>query len=121
MNPFESDTALPVQAPIVVIGGGVIGVMAALTLAERGIPVALIEKGRIADEQSSRNWVWCRTMGRDPAELPLSVEAARPWECMDARLGAATGFRRSGVVYLHETPRHTAIHEAWLGRAACGD
>lgn len=117
VDPFESDTALPAQAAIVVIGGGVIGVMAALNLAERGITVALIEKGRIAGEQSSRNWGWCRTMGRDPAELPLAIEAARQWEGMDARLGAATGYRRAGVVYLHETPRHTAIHEAWLEHA----
>jgi glycine/D-amino acid oxidase-like deaminating enzyme len=40
----------------VVIGGGVIGVCTALFLAEAGKRVVLLEKGRIAGEQSSRNW-----------------------------------------------------------------
>ncbi|GAA0566842.1 FAD-binding oxidoreductase [Craurococcus roseus] len=114
---FEGDAALPARVDVCVVGGGVIGVMAALTLAERGVSVALVEKGRIAGEQSSRNWGWCRRMGRDAAEIPLSVEALRQWEGMDARLGEATGFRRAGVVYLHETPRHAAAHEAWLEHA----
>src|SRR5438552_1170290 len=104
VDPFQGDEALPARAAVVVIGGGVIGVMAALTLAERGISVALVEKGRIAGEQSSRNWGWCRKMGRDPAELPLSLESLRQWEGMEARLEAPTGFRRAGVVYMHETP-----------------
>jgi glycine/D-amino acid oxidase-like deaminating enzyme len=117
VDPFQGDETLPARAAVVVIGGGVIGVMAALTLAERGISVALVEKGRIAGEQSSRNWGWCRKMGRDPAELPLSLESLRQWEGMEARLDAPTGYRRAGVVYLHETPRHTAMHEAWLEHA----
>ena len=114
---FEGDAALPARADVCVVGGGVIGVMAALTLAERGVSVALVEKGRVAGEQSSRNWGSCRRMGRDAAEIPLSVEALRQWEGMDARLGEATGFRRAGVVYLHETPRQAAAHEAWLEHA----
>lgn len=114
---FEGDAALPARVDVCVVGGGVIGTMAALTLAERGVSVALVEKGRVAGEQSSRNWGWCRRMGRDPAEIPLSVEALRQWEGMDARLGEATGYRRAGVVYLHETPRQAAAHEAWLEHA----
>ena len=117
VGPFESDAASPAWAEVCVIGGGVAGVMAALTLAERGVSVALLEKGRIAGEQSSRNWGWCRRMGRDAAEIPLSVEALRQWEGMDARLGEATGFRRAGVVYLHDTPKRAAAHEAWLEHA----
>ena len=117
VDPFDGDAELPARADVCVIGGGVVGAMAALTLAERGVSVALLEKGRVAGEQSSRNWGWCRRMGRDPAEIPLSVEALRQWEGMDARLGADTGFRRAGVVYLHETPKHAAAHEAWLEHA----
>ena len=33
---------------VVIIGGGIVGVSAALTLAERNIPVVLLEKGHIA-------------------------------------------------------------------------
>ncbi|MGW8171557.1 MAG: FAD-dependent oxidoreductase [Stutzerimonas stutzeri] len=45
---------------VVVIGGGIIGVSTALELAERGVSVALCEKGGIGEEQSSRNWGWVR-------------------------------------------------------------
>ncbi len=66
-DPVTSDNALPAKADVVVIGGGIIGTSAALELAERGISVVLCEKGKIAAEQSSRNWGWVRKMGRDPA------------------------------------------------------
>ena len=42
----------------------------------------------------------------------------RLWEGMNARTGAETGFRQSGIVYLCETAKEAAKHEAWLARAA---
>jgi glycine/D-amino acid oxidase-like deaminating enzyme len=103
------------QAGVVVIGGGIIGAGTALTLAERGISVALCEKGHVGGEQSSRNWGWCRKMGRDLAEIPLAIESLRLWEGMNARTGAETGFRRTGIVYLGESHRDVEKHAAWLG------
>ncbi|HBT02380.1 MAG TPA: D-amino-acid oxidase, partial [Citreicella sp.] len=50
------DASLPRAVDLVVIGGGILGVSAALWAAEQGHSVALLEKGRIAGEQSSRNW-----------------------------------------------------------------
>ncbi len=125
MEPFPISDAMPVafpgpppaEADVVVIGGGVAGVMAAYHLAGRGLRVALVEKGRIAGEQSSRNWGWIRQQGRDPAELPLMVEASRAWEALDAETGGATGFRRRGVLYLADGPRDLARFERWLPHA----
>ncbi|MEZ5833472.1 MAG: FAD-binding oxidoreductase [Dongiaceae bacterium] len=102
---------------VVVIGGGIIGASTTLCLAERGVSVALCEKGRIAGEQSSRNWGWCRKMGRDPAEIPLAVESLRLWERMNARTGAETGYRQRGIVYLCASAREAAQYEAWLESA----
>ena len=79
VNPVISDDKLPARADVVVIGGGIIGCAAAYFLALRGISVALIEKGRIAGEQSSRNWGWCRQQGRDKAEIPLIKESLAIW------------------------------------------
>jgi glycine/D-amino acid oxidase-like deaminating enzyme len=117
VDPVLTTPELPAEAEIVVIGGGIVGASTALFLAERGVPVALCEKGTIACEQSSRNWGWCRKMGRDLAEVPLAVESLRLWEGMNARTGAETGFRQCGIVYLCETAKEAAAHEAWLAAA----
>src|ERR1700736_6050923 len=112
-----SDEVMPAATTVVVIGGGIVGTFAALTLADRGIPVALCEKGQIACEQSSRNWGWCRQMARDPRELPLAIESLRLWQGMNERVAAETGFRSSGIMYLAETPADVARLESWLDLA----
>jgi glycine/D-amino acid oxidase-like deaminating enzyme len=117
VNPVASDPVLPAQTDVVIIGGGIIGVSTALSLAERGVSVTLCEKGRIGGEQSSRNWGWCRTMGRDPGEIPLALESLRQWRGMNERTGRETGFRQPGILYLCETERDIAAQEAWLAQA----
>ncbi len=117
VNPVQSDVDLPERASVVVIGGGIIGVTTALFLAEKGYSVALCEKGRIGGEQSSRNWGWCRTMGRDVGEIPLALESLRLWREMSTRTGRETGFRQAGVMYLCENEKDVAAQEAWLDQA----
>jgi len=73
------DAPLPEPVDLVVIGGGVIGTCTALFAGRRGLRVALIEKGRISGEHSSRNWGWIRQQGRDPHALPIMIEANRLW------------------------------------------
>jgi glycine/D-amino acid oxidase-like deaminating enzyme len=117
VDPVRSDEALPARADVVIVGGGIIGTSAALCLAEKGVSAVLCEKGHIAGEQSSRNWGWCRKMGRDPREIPLIVESLRLWQGMNQRVGAETGFRESGIMYLAETAAELAQLEAWLDHA----
>ncbi len=113
----DQSAPLPARAEIVVIGGGVIGVFAALQLAEWGVSVVLCEKGRVAAEQSSRNWGWIRKQGRNPAELPLMIEASSIWERTAATLDADIGYARRGVAYLCETEKEEAERAAWLETA----
>jgi len=117
LDTIDTDAELPRRTGVVVIGGGIAGVSTALALAERGVAVTLVEKGRIGAEQSSRNWGWCRTMGRDLAEIPLAVESVRMWDRMAERVGADVGFRRAGTVYVADTQRELDRHAAWLDRA----
>jgi glycine/D-amino acid oxidase-like deaminating enzyme len=114
VDPVQSDLAVPATTQVVVIGGGIVGVCTAFFLARKGVPVVLCEKGQIAGEQSSRNWGWCRKMGRDPLEVPLAMEALRLWPEMNSLVGAETGFRRSGIVYLCRSRKELAKREAWL-------
>ena len=104
---------LPIRANAVVIGAGIIGVCTALELAERGLSVVVVEKGEVAAEQSSRNWGWCRQMGRDAREIPLVLESLKIWYGMNARVNAETGFRQCGIVYLSETDAQMAAKEKW--------
>jgi glycine/D-amino acid oxidase-like deaminating enzyme len=117
VEPVASDPTLPERTDVVIIGGGIIGVCTALFLAEKGIAVALCEKGGIGAEQSSRNWGWCRTMGRDEGEIPLAMESLRLWRDMNRRTTRETGFRQSGIMYLCQSKAETAAQEAWLGQA----
>lgn len=117
MDAFEPSTVMPAKADVVVIGGGIIGISAALVLAERGISVAVCEKGRVGHEQSGRNWGWVRVMGRDPGEIPMALESQRMWEGLAQRVGADLGFTRSGIVYVADTPADLARHEQWLEHA----
>jgi glycine/D-amino acid oxidase-like deaminating enzyme len=117
VEPVLSDETVPQRTGVVVIGGGIIGTCTALFLARKGVPVVLCEKGHIAGEQSSRNWGWCRKMGRDPREIPLAIEALKQWQEMNSLTGAETGFRQSGAVYLCKTPADLAKREAWLEEA----
>ena len=116
-DPIEVDATLPQRAAVVIIGGGIIGVSAALSLAQKGVSVVLCEKGDIAGEQSSRNWGWCRKMGRDPRELPLIIESLRLWGHMNETVGAETGFRVTGIAYLCDTAEEEASRAAWLDHA----
>jgi glycine/D-amino acid oxidase-like deaminating enzyme len=114
----SSDSDFPKKTTAVVIGGGIIGVTTALELAERGVSVVLLEKGIIAGEQSSRNWGWCRQMGRDPREIPLILESLKLWRGMNERVDAETGFRQCGIVYLLETEAELAAKEKWYSENA---
>ena len=116
-DPVEGDAQVPDRAAAVVIGGGIIGTSTALALADKGIDVVLCEKGEIGAEQSSRNWGWCRTQGRDPREIQLSLEANRIWRGLNAKVQGETGFRAEGVIYLCSTESELAYYEAWLDKA----
>ncbi len=109
--------SLPPRTSVVVIGGGIVGVSTALFLAQKKIPVVLCEKGEIGAEQSSRNWGWTRVMGRDAREIPLGIESLKLWRGMNAMIGAETGFRQCGIVYLCDTRAEMEEREAWLEEA----
>ena len=113
----HSNPDVPTRTGVVIIGGGIVGVTTALFLAEKGHAVVLCEKGRIGGEQSSRNWGWCRTMGRDIGEVPLALESLQLWREMNQRTGRETGFRQAGIMYLCETEAEIAAQEAWLDDA----
>ena len=114
---IPSDEKLPASAEIVVIGGGVAGITAAYNLAKKGHSVAVVEKGNVAGEQSSRNWGWCRQQNRDLRELELAQRAVEMWSGMNEELGAETGFRRTGLVYVTTSQSDLDAWTRWVDAA----
>lgn len=112
--PVLFSDSLPDAVDVVIIGGGVIGLFAALYMNRSGLKVVVCEKGRIACEQSSRNWGWIRQHGRDRAELPIMMEATRLWEEADSETGGRTGFKRGGICYLASSQQRLEKRMEWL-------
>jgi glycine/D-amino acid oxidase-like deaminating enzyme len=116
-TPIRFNDNLPDACDVVVIGAGVIGITSAIYLAREGLKVCVLEKGRVAGEQSSRNWGWVRQHGRDPAELPIMMESNRLWQELDQRVKGATGFKRGGIMYLASNNSKLKEREKWLETA----
>jgi len=113
-SPIRFADALPEAVDTVVIGAGVVGVATAWYLLQAGRSVLICEKGRVAGEQSSRNWGWIRQQGRDAAELPIMIESLNAWEALSKQLDVDIGFSRQGVLYLAETETELAARSDWL-------
>ena len=114
ISPVTPSQTLPDATTVVIIGGGIVGLTAALTLAERNIPVVVLEKGRIAGEQSSRNLGWIRKTSRALEDIPLAQAADRLWAGMAARVGSDVGYRQAGIMFVARNDQQMALHEKWL-------
>lgn len=113
-RPVTFQDTLPAATDVLVVGGGVAGICSAYYLARAGLSVVVCEKGRVAGEQSSRNWGWIRQQGRDPAEVPLASEANRLWGEISADLDADIGFARTGVLFCAADQEQLSELEDWL-------
>ncbi|MFD2645596.1 NAD(P)/FAD-dependent oxidoreductase [Pseudomonas japonica] len=114
IDPVQTQQQLPPATTVVIIGGGIIGLTAALTLAERKIPVVVLEKGRIAGEQSSRNLGWVRKTSRHADDIPLALAADRLWAQMPERVGADVGYRQAGIMFIARNEAQMNMHANWL-------
>ena len=124
MPPIDLNTKIqfadpmPDQVDVAIIGGGVAGIATAYFLTLLGEKVLVCEKGRIAGEQSSRNWGWIRQQGRDSAELPIMIESNRIWKSLAKDTGDRDlAFTQSGCLYLAKTQTEMAKYEAWFDLA----
>lgn len=114
VTPVQTAPHLPASSTVVIIGGGIVGLSAALTLAERHIPVVVIEKGRLAGEQSSRNLGWVRKTSRLAEDIPLAQAADRLWATLAERTGSDVGYRQAGIMFIARNEQQMALHEKWL-------
>jgi len=116
-KPLTQPEGIPVQADVVIVGGGIVGVSTAWFLAKQGVDVVLCEKGHIAGEQSGRNWGWVRVQGRDEREIPMALESLRIWEGLKGEIGEDVGFTREGCFFTANTNKELRSFEDWVGVA----
>ena len=118
-TPVAFSDPLPDAADVVVIGGGIVGISTAYFLAKSGVSVLVCEKGRVAGEQSSRNWGWVRQQGRDRAELPIAMEANRIWRGLAEETGERDlAFTACGCLYVGSDSARMSRWADWREFAA---
>ncbi|MDE0807878.1 MAG: FAD-dependent oxidoreductase [Alphaproteobacteria bacterium] len=94
---------------ILVIGGGLHGLSAALHLARDGARVRLVERDTIGRHASGVNAGGVRRLGRHLAEIPLAEAALAMWRAMPDWLGDDCGFKPTGQVKIAESEEDLAL------------
>ncbi|WP_043339346.1 NAD(P)/FAD-dependent oxidoreductase [Belnapia moabensis] len=117
VDPVPSDPSLPAEVDVAIIGGGIAGATAAYFLAQAGQRVALLEKGVIAGEQSSRNWGWCRVQNRDEREIPVMLRSMELWDSLPREAGIDVGFHRAGLIYATRSESELETWRQWVEMA----
>ena len=98
----------PEKVDVVIIGGGIIGISSAWYLLNQGLSVFVAEKGRVAGEQSSRNWGWVRVTWRDEAEVPVAIDSLKCWKEITSEIDEDTGFTVGGIIGLARSEQEFA-------------
>ncbi len=88
---------------VIVIGGGLHGSSAALHLAQRGASVTVLEKDYVARHASGVNAGGVRRLGRDLAEVPLSMASLEMWYRIRDLVDDDCGFEHHGQVKVAES------------------
>ena len=105
------------KADVVIIGAGIVGCCTAYYLAKKGVKVAIVEKGEVAGEQSSRAWGWVRQQGRNPREIPLVTFSKGLWSGLSDEIGADVEWIEEGSLKLAYTEEDLSHFEDWAREA----
>jgi len=88
---------------VIVVGGGLHGMSAALHIAQRNRRVLVLEKDHVAAHASGYSAGGVRTLGRHVAEVPLALQSLELWHRIAELVGDDCGFREVGHVKVAET------------------
>ena len=90
------------KSDVVIIGGGLMGSSTALQLAMRGMHCTILEKESPGRHASGVNAGGLRQLNRNPAEIPLTIEAAKMWRNIESLVDADCDARFPGQLRVAE-------------------
>jgi len=108
----------PQKADALVVGGGLIGLAAALELARQGAKVTCLEADHFGAHQSAQNWGFVRKQGRALAEIPLMLDAISRWSHLSDYLGSDVQWVQGGNLAVFETAVEEKQYQNWLNSAS---
>ncbi len=85
-----------------IVGGGLMGSSIALQLAMRGCKCTVVEKASPGRHSSGVSAGGLRLLNRDPAEIPLSVEASKMWRDIASLVDSDCDARFPGQIRVAE-------------------
>jgi sarcosine oxidase subunit beta len=88
---------------VVVCGGGVVGLAAAYSLAQRGAEVTVCEAGSLGSGNTDRSAGGIRAQFSTPVNVDLSLASMDVWDAFEERFGVDIAYRRSGYLFLART------------------
>ncbi|MFB6210475.1 MAG: NAD(P)/FAD-dependent oxidoreductase [Halobacteriales archaeon] len=96
----------------VVIGGGIVGLASAYTLAERGANVVLCEKKSLGNGSTERSAGGIRTQFSTPVNVELSQASLETWRTFEAEFGTEIAHRQVGYLFLARSEETASAFEA---------
>jgi sarcosine oxidase subunit beta len=96
------------EAPVVIVGAGIVGGAAAYYLAKRGVQPLVLEKSAIGVEASARSAGGVRAQCRDRLERRLATASIRLWEGLEAELDFDMEYVQGGNIRLAATEERLA-------------
>jgi sarcosine oxidase subunit beta len=88
------------EAPVVIVGAGIVGGAAAYYLARRGVQPLMLERSVIGVEASARSAGGVRAQCRDRLERLLAIASIRLWESLEAELAFDMEYVQGGNIRL---------------------
>ncbi|HEY0193911.1 MAG TPA: FAD-binding oxidoreductase [Kofleriaceae bacterium] len=106
---LEGNGPLPASAEIVIVGGGVVGLSIAYSLAKRGLTdVVVVERGYLAEGASGRNGGGVRQQWSTELNIRLMQESVELCRRFAVDLGVNVWFRQGGYLFLARSAAEVA-------------
>jgi glycine/D-amino acid oxidase-like deaminating enzyme len=102
---------------VAVVGAGIVGAATAFELAQRGVDVALLDRGEVSSGTTGLGEGNVLCSDKDVgAELELTVAGLRIYDELEERLGARARIRRKGALIVHREAEGWAREAQRLAR-----